>query len=202
LIESVVDHGSFLPWDDDVVAHDPLGFSDTQPYPERLAAARRKSQHSESIITGRATIDGRPLALIAGHYAFMGGSVGAATGERVARAFERAQQARLPVLALTASGGTRMQEGSLAFVQMVKAAQAAREFKAAGLLYIVYLSGPTFGGVLASWGSLGHLTFGEPAAVVGFSGPRAVELTTGRSLPPGVQGTDNLLASCPNDPGG
>jgi acyl-CoA carboxylase subunit beta len=100
----------------------------------------------------------------------------------------------LPVLALTASGGTRMQEGSLAFVQMVKTAQAAREFKAAGLLYIVYLSSPTFGGVLASWGSLGHLTYGEPAAVVGFSGPRAVELTTGRSLPPGVQGTDNLLA--------
>ncbi len=194
MIESVVDRGSFFPWDDDVVAHDPLGFSDTQPYPERLAAARRKSRHTESVITGRATINGRALALIAGHYAFMGGSVGAATGERVARAFERALQARLPVLAMTASGGTRMQEGSLAFVQMVKAAQAAREFKAAGLLYVVYLSSPTFGGVLASWGSLGHLTFGEPAAVVGFSGPRAVELTTGRSLPPHVQETDNLMA--------
>ena len=87
-----------------------------------------------------------------------------------------------------------MQEGALAFVQMVKAAQAVREFKGAGLFYIVYLTGPTFGGVLASWGSLGHLTFAEPDAVVGFSGPRAVELTSGRALPPGVQATDNLLA--------
>jgi acetyl-CoA carboxylase alpha subunit len=86
-----------------------------------------------------------------------------------------------------------MQEGSLAFVQMIKAAQAVREFKSEGLLYVAYLTGPTFGGVLASWGSLAHLTFGLPGAVVGFSGPRPVEITTGRRLPEGVQTTDNLL---------
>jgi acetyl-CoA carboxylase carboxyl transferase subunit beta len=87
-----------------------------------------------------------------------------------------------------------MQEGPLAFVQMIKAAQAAREFRSAGLLYVVYLTSPTFGGVLASWGSLGHLTFGMPEAVVGFSGPRPVELTSGRKFPRGVQTTDNLMA--------
>lgn len=173
---------------------DPLGFSDERPYPRRLDESRRKSGQTESVVTGRGTIGGRPLALIAGHYRFMGGSVGVASGERVARAFERAMRARLPMLALTASGGTRMQEGSLAFVQMAKAAQSVREFRAAGLLYIVYLTNPTFGGVLASWGSLGHLIFGAPGATVGFSGPRAVELTTGRALPSGVQTTDNLLA--------
>ena len=112
----------------------------------------------------------------------------------MARAFERALEARLPVLAVTASGGTRMQEGSLAFVQMIKTAQAVREFKSAGLLYVVYLTGPTFGGVLASWGSLGHFNFGMPDAVVGFSGPRTVELTGGAEFPPGVQTTDNLMA--------
>ena len=110
------------------------------------------------------------------------------------RAFERALEARFPLLALTASGGTRMQEGSLAFVQMIKTAQAVREFKSAGLLYVVYLTSPTFGGVLASWGSLGHLNFGVPKAIVGFSGPRTVELTGGQVLPPGVQTTDNLAA--------
>lgn len=112
----------------------------------------------------------------------------------MARTFERALEARLPVLALTASGGTRMQEGSLAFVQMIKTTQAVRDFRSAGLLYVVYLTSPTFGGVLASWGSLGHFTFGLPEAVVGFSGPRPMELTSGRKLPPGVQATDNLTA--------
>jgi len=97
------------------------------------------------------------------------------------------------VLAVTASGGTRMQEGSLAFVQMIKTAQAVREFKSAGLLYVVYLTGPTFGGVLASWGSLGHFNFGMPEAVVGFSGPRTMELTGADRFPPGVQTTDNLM---------
>jgi acetyl-CoA carboxylase carboxyl transferase beta subunit len=176
------------------VSSDPLGFSDTRPYRERLADARRRSRHTESIVAGRATLGGRPLALIAGHYSFLGGSVGVASGERVVRAFERAQKARLPMLAVTASGGTRMQEGTLAFVQMIRAAQAVREFKSAGLLYVVYLTGPTFGGVLASWGSLGHLTFGMPEAMVGFAGPRPMELTTGRRFPAGVQTTDNLMA--------
>jgi len=194
LLAGVVDGGTFRPWDEDVVTSDPLRFSDSRPYLERLAEARQKTLHTESITTGRGTLGGHPLAFIASRYPFLGGSVGVASGERVARAFERALEARLPMLALTASGGTRMQEGSLAFVQMIKTAQAVREFKSAGLLYVVYLTGPTFGGVLASWGSLGHFNFGMPEAVVGFSGPRAVELTGGQKFSPGVQTTDNLTA--------
>ncbi len=194
LLAGVVDDGTFHPWDEDIVATDPLQFSDSRPYLERLAEARQKTGHTESIATGRGTVGSHPLALIASRYSFLGGSIGVAAGERIARAFERALKARLPVLAVTASGGTRMQEGSLAFVQMIKTAHAVREFKSSGLLYIVYLTGPTFGGVLASWGSLGHFNFGMPEAVVGFSGPRTVELTGGREFPPGVQTTDNATA--------
>jgi len=194
LLAGVVDDGTFHPWDEDIVASDPLQFSDSRPYPERLAEALQKTRHTESITTGRATLGGHPLAFIASRYPFLGGSVGVASGERVTRAFERALEARLPVLAVTASGGTRMQEGSLAFVQMIKTAQAVREFKSAGLLYVVYLTSPTFGGVLASWGSLGHFNFGMPEAVVGFSGPRTVELTGGGKFPPGVQTTETLMA--------
>ena len=119
LLTGVVDPGTFQPWDEDVVTTDPLLFSDSRPYLERLADARQKTQQTESVTTGRGSIEGHPIAFIASRYAFLGGSIGVAAGERVTRAFERAIEARLPLLALTASGGTRMQEGSLAFVQMI-----------------------------------------------------------------------------------
>lgn len=192
LTAAVADPGSLEVWDDEIVSTDPLSFVDNKSYKQRLIKAARVSGRRESVVTGSAQLDGRPLALIAGEFPFLGGSIGVAAGERIARAFERALARGWPVLALPASGGARMQEGPLALVQMIKLAQAVREYRSGGLLYVVYLTDPTTGGVLASWGSLGHLTFGMPGAVVGFSGPRVMELLTGEAPPRGVQETETL----------
>ncbi|MBS1870695.1 MAG: acetyl-CoA carboxylase carboxyltransferase subunit alpha/beta [Actinobacteria bacterium] len=190
----VVDEGSFAEWDAEVVSDDPLGFSDTKPYRERLAAACEATGLGEAVLTGRATLDGRALAVVAGEFGFLGGSIGVATAERVARAFERATAERLPLVALTASGGSRMQEGTLAVIGMAKLADAAGRLRAVGLPYVVCLTNPTMGGVLASWGSLGTVTFALPGATAGFAGPRVVELLTGRPLSPRVQRSETLLA--------
>jgi acetyl-CoA carboxylase carboxyl transferase beta subunit len=190
----VVDEGSLETWDDEVVSDDPLGFVDAKPYAERLAEARERTGLGEAVLTGRATLEGRPLVLVAGEFEFLGGSVGVATSERVARAFERAVEEGLPLVALTASGGSRMQEGTRALVGMAKLAAAAGGLRAAGLPYVVCLTDPTAGGVLASWGSLGTVTFALPGALAGFAGPRVVELLTGASLPEGAQRAEALLA--------
>lgn len=190
----VADEGSFEEWDAGVVSDDPLGFSDTKPYRERLAAAQEATGLGEAVLTGRASLDDRPVVVVAGEFGFLGGSIGVATAERIARAFERAVEERLPLVALPASGGSRMQEGTLAVVGMAKLAAAAGRLRAAGLPYVVCLTHPTTGGVLASWGSLGTVTFALPGALVGFAGPRVVELLTGRPLSSRVQRSETLLA--------
>jgi acetyl-CoA carboxylase carboxyl transferase subunit beta len=193
-IALVADEGSFEPWDEDVVSSDPLDFTDSKPYTERLAAAREATGSSESVQTGRATTGGRPIVVVASEFGFMGGSIGTATSARIARAFERARSDGLPLIAIPASGGTRMQEGSLGLTGMAKLAAAARRLRSAGLPYIVYLTDPTTGGVTASWASLATVTFAQPGALVGFGGPRVVELMTGEPLPEGVQTSENLFA--------
>jgi acetyl-CoA carboxylase carboxyl transferase beta subunit len=190
----VADEGSFEEWDAHVVSDDPLDFHDTKPYAERLAAAREATGLGEAVLTGRAALDGRPFVVVAGEFGFLGGSIGVATVERVGRAFERATVQRLPLVALPASGGSRMQEGTLAVVGMAKLADAAGRLRAAGLPYVVCLTNPTVGGVLASWGSLGTVTFALPGAIAGFAGPRVVELLTGRALSSRVQRAETLLA--------
>src|SRR4051812_4161280 len=193
-IALVADDGSLDHWDEDVVSDDPLHFSDVRPYAERLAEARQRTGQSEAVLTGAIRGEGRGVVVIAGEFGFLGGSIGVATGERVARAIERAIEQRLPVLALPASGGTRMQEGAPALMQMAKLADAVRRLRDAGLTYIVCLMHPTTGGVLASWGSLGHVTWSEPGALIGFGGPRVVEMLTGRPLPDDVQRAERMLA--------
>jgi acyl-CoA carboxylase subunit beta len=190
----IADHDSFEEWDADVASDDPLSFNDTKPYLDRLAEARAATGLNEAVLTGRAALEGRPFVVIAGEFGFLGGSIGVATAERVARAFERALEKRLPLMALPASGGSRMQEGTLAVVGMAKLAAAAGRLRTAGLPYVVCLTNPTMGGVLASWGSLGTVTFALPGAVAGFAGPRVVELLTGRALSPRVQRAETLLA--------
>lgn len=193
-IALAIDEGSFEEWDADVVSDDPLRFVDTKPYAERLADAQQATGLGEAVLTGRAALEGRPLVVVAGEFGFLGGSIGVATAERAARAFERALADRLPLLALTASGGSRMQEGTLALVGMAKLAAAAGRLRAAGLPYVVCLTHPTMGGVFASWGSLGTVTFALPGALAGFAGPRVVELLTGRALAGDAQRAETLFA--------
>ena len=192
LIDTVADPGSFQEWDADVVSDDPLAFVDTKPYAQRLEQMRQRSGVTEAIVTGAATIGGRPLVLAAGEFGFMAGTMGAATGERLLRAFDRATQARLPVLALPISGGTRMQEGNAAFIQMASSAAAVRRFRDAGLLFVVYFRNPTTGGVLASWASLAHVRLAEPQALIGMTGPRVARQLLGVEFPPGVQVAEHL----------
>src|SRR3954451_22084512 len=192
-IALVADDGRLEPWDEDVVSDDPLNFSDVRPYAERLAEARERTGLGEAVLTGLVDVHGRPLVGSAGEFGFLGGSIGVATGERVARAMERAIERRLPVLAMPASGGTRMQEGAPALMQMAKLAAAVRRLRDAGLTYVVCLMHPTTGGVLASWASLAQVAWAEPNALIGFGGPRVIEMLTGAPLPDDVQRAGHLL---------
>jgi acyl-CoA carboxylase subunit beta len=163
-------------------------------YAAQLVAARERAGTDEAVVTGAGAIDGTAVAVIAGEFAFLGGSIGRATARRIVAAVHRATRERLPLLVATASGGTRMQEGTPAFVEMVSISKALVAHKAAGLPYLVYLRHPTTGGVFASWGSLGHVTVAEPGALIGFLGPRVIEALTGKPFPSGVQVAENLVA--------
>lgn len=188
LIGEVLDEGSWVSWDsppDDPVSPGP-------EYARTLERARERTGYDESVVTGEGRLEGHRVAAIACEFGFLGGSIGVAAAERLVRAVERATEERLPLLAAPASGGTRMQEGAVAFVQMVKISAAVTRHKGAGLPYLVYLRHPTTGGVFASWGSLGHLTAAEPGALVGFLGPRVYEALHGEEFPEGVQRAENL----------
>lgn len=190
LIERVVDTGSFSSWDD------PIDITRWhEDYREQLVRAAARSDSDEAVRTGRGTINGRPVALIVNEFQFMAGSIGRAAADRIVTAIHRATSQRLPLLALTASGGTRMQEGTPAFIRMIDITSALMSHRAAGLPYLVHLGHPTTGGVLASWGSLGHITFAEPKALVGFLGPRVYESLCEHPLPPGTQVSDHLVAA-------
>ncbi|WP_052423662.1 carboxyl transferase domain-containing protein [Nonomuraea candida] len=188
LMETVLDRGSWKSWDAPPADPAQPGSS----YADELAAARVKSGYDEAVITGEGLLGGRRVAVAACEFSFMAGSIGVAAAERLVTAIERATREGLPLLAAPASGGTRMQEGARAFVQMVKITAAIQAHRAVGLPYLVYLRHPTTGGVLASWGSLGQVTLAEPGALIGFLGPRVFESLHGYSFPEGVQVAENL----------
>ncbi|MFD4295087.1 carboxyl transferase domain-containing protein [Rhodococcus sp. NPDC058532] len=190
VLDLVLDADSYRSWDTA-----PVEVAADAGYRADLAAARAKTGLDESVLTGEGTVRGRRVAVIACEFGFLAGSIGVAAAERIVTAVERATAEGLPLLASPTSGGTRMQEGTLAFVQMVKIAAAITVHKTAGLPYLVYLRNPTTGGVFASWGSLGHVTVAEPGALVGFLGPRVYRALYGEEFPAGVQTAENLYAN-------
>lgn len=187
ILDAILDGGSFVSWDST-----PVDVGAGASYAADLAKAREKSGVDESVITGQGMVDGREVAVIACEFAFLAGSIGVAAAERIVSAVERATAEKLPLIASPTSGGTRMQEGTLAFVQMVKIAGAVTLHKRAALPYLVYLRNPTTGGVFASWGSLAHVTFAEPGALIGFLGPRVYQALYDKPFPEGVQTAENL----------
>jgi acetyl-CoA carboxylase carboxyl transferase subunit beta len=187
LHDAVLDEGSFITWD-----AAPLVVPTNDEYARELAAARAATGRDESVLTGEGRVFGRRVAVVACEFGFLGGSIGVAAAERITAAVQRATAERLPLLASPSSGGTRMQEGTVAFLQMVKIAAAVTLHKQAHLPYLVYLRHPTTGGVFASWGSLGHVTIAEPGALVGFLGPRVYEQLYGEPFPAGIQTAENL----------
>ena len=187
LINKVLDPDSFISWDT------PPDYGSISPsYEADLARAREKSGVDEAVITGEGTVGGVQVAFVLSEFSFLGGSIGAATARRIIAGIHRATELGLPLLISPSSGGTRMQEGSPAFAMMVSITTAVYRHKDKNLPFLVYLRNPTTGGVLASWGSAGHFTFAEPGALLGFLGPRVVELTTGTPIPEGVQTGENL----------
>ena len=189
LIALVLDEGSWVSWDSP-----PARVGVSEAYAAELAAAQERTGVDESVLTGEGTMLGRRVAVLASEFGFLAGSIGRDAADRLVAAVKRATAERLPLLAAPASGGTRMQEGTPAFVQMVRITEAVSAHKAAGLPYLVYLRHPTTGGVMASWGSLGHVTVGEPGALLGFLGPKVFELLNGHPFPTGVQVAENLYA--------
>lgn len=187
LRDAVLDDESFVSWDTA-----PIAVPTDEPYARELADARAASGRDESVLTGEGRVFGRRVAVVVCEFDFLGGSIGVAAAERITAAVQRATAERLPLLASPSSGGTRMQEGTVAFLQMVKIAAAVTLHKQAHLPYLVYLRHPTTGGVFASWGSLGHVTIAQPGALIGFLGPRVYEQLYGEPFPPGVQTAENL----------
>jgi acetyl-CoA carboxylase carboxyl transferase subunit beta len=190
LIDLVLDEGSWRSWD--APAEQAAGLPDA--YAAELRAAREATGLDESVLTGEGLMRGRRVAVVVGEFGFLAGSIGVAASRRLVQAVDRATAERLPLLAAPVSGGTRMQEGTVAFVQMVQISAAIATHRSAGLPYLVYLRHPTTGGVMASWGSLGHVTVAEPGALVGFLGPRVYEALYSRPFPTGVQTSENLYA--------
>jgi len=192
-IEALVDPASFEETAATVTSVDPLRFTAAKPYAASLVKAREATGLAEAAVTGRATIAGKPVAIGALDFRFVGASMGSAVGEKVTRVFELALTERRAAVLIVASGGARMQEGMLSLMQMAKTAAAAERLAQARLPYVSVLVNPTYGGVTASFAVLADVIFAEPGALVGFAGPRLVEQTIRRSLPKGFQSAESLV---------
>ena len=192
-INQLFDKDSFEELFKNVLPTDPLEFVDTVSYKDRLEQAHAKTGLDEAVITGIAEINGHKVAVAVMDFEFMGGSMGSVVGEKVTRIIEEAIQRRLPVLAITSSGGARMQESALSLMQMAKTSCAVARLDEAGLLYINLLTEPTFGGITASFGMLGDIIIAEQGARIGFAGRRVIEQTIRQKLPSDFQTAEYLL---------
>ncbi|MEU5612189.1 acetyl-CoA carboxylase carboxyltransferase subunit alpha/beta [Streptomyces sparsogenes] len=193
-LDQLLDAGSAAPLGEVRPLHDPLGFTDTRPYPERLADARARTGLTEAVLCVQGRVEDRPVVVAAMDFRFLGGSLGCGAGALVCEAARTSLARRVPLLLVTASGGARMQEGILALMQMAKTAQAMAELDEAGILTVALITDPTYGGVAASFATLADVIVAEPGARLGFAGPRVIEQTTGERLPVGFQTAEFLMA--------
>jgi acetyl-CoA carboxylase carboxyl transferase subunit beta len=189
----VLDEGSFVEEDAKLAPEDPLCFTDSKRYVDRVRAAGKVVGCPDAFRAGMAAIGGKPVSVGFFVFEFMGGSMGSVVGEKIARLFERALERRCAAVIFSASGGARMQEGILSLMQMAKTTAALARLKEAGLPYVSVLLHPTTGGVAASFAMLGDVIVAEPKALIGFAGPRVIEQTIRQKLPPGFQRSEFLL---------
>ncbi len=192
-LEQLLDKDSFEELFQNVLPTDPLNFVDTESYADRLKKAKEKSGLDEAVITGLGKIDGHKIAIAVMDFDYMGGSMGSVVGEKVTRIMEKALELMIPMLAITSSGGARMQESALSLMQMAKTSCAAGKLDEAGILYINLLTEPTFGGITASFGTLGDIIIAEQGARIGFAGRRVIEQTIRQKLPDDFQTAESLL---------
>ena len=192
-LDSLLDRDSFRELDAGLQSLDPLGFVDKKPYPDRVAAAQMATGLRDAAVRGMGTIEGRPVSICVMDFGFMGGSMGAVVGEKVTRAAEDALADRIPLIIVSASGGARMQEGTLALMQLAKTCAALERLRAARVPYLSIMSDPTTGGVFASYAVLGDVNLAEPNALIGFAGARVTAGTIAQELPAGFQRAEFLF---------
>ena len=192
-LATLLDPDSFEEFDKELEPQDPLGFSDSKKYKDRLKATRKNLGENDAFISGVGRIEGHAVSVGAFVFEFMGGSMGSVVGEKVARVFERAHELKCPALVFSASGGARMQEGIFSLMQMAKTSAAIARFRTGNKPYISVLLHPTTGGVAASFSWLGDIMLAEPKALIGFAGPRVIEQTIRQKLPEGFQRSEFLL---------
>jgi len=192
-IQLLVDEGSLNEIGNTLLPRDILNFKDHISYKERLKESQKKTNINEAAIAGSALMGGYPVVLVVLDFTFMGGSMGTVVGEKVTLATEKADKEKLPLISVTSSGGARMQEGTLSLMQMAKTSAAIARFRNNHLPYISILADPTFGGVTASFATLGDIIIAEPKSLIGFAGPRVIEQTIKQQLPEDFQRAEFLL---------
>ena len=192
-IKLIADEGTFVEMFNNILPCDPLGFVDTQSYKSRQESAKAKSGLDEAVVVGTCEIDGQKTAIAVMDFEYMGGSMGSVVGERITKILEYALENKLPSVVFTASGGARMQESALSLMQMAKTSCIVAKLNEAKLLYITVLTEPTFGGVTASFGTIGDIIIAEKGARIGFAGRRVIEQTIRQKLPADFQTAEYLL---------
>nr|YP_009382887.1 acetyl-CoA carboxylase carboxyltransferase beta subunit [Adenanthera microsperma]APA32738.1 acetyl-CoA carboxylase carboxyltransferase beta subunit [Adenanthera microsperma]WIL96713.1 acetyl-CoA carboxylase carboxyltransferase beta subunit [Adenanthera pavonina] len=194
-IELLIDPGTWNPMDEDMVSGDPIEFhSEEEPYKDRIGSYQRKTGLTEAVQTGTGQLNGIPVAIGVMDFQFMGGSMGSVVGEKITRLIEYATNQFLPLILVCASGGARMQEGSLSLMQMAKISSALYDYQAnKKLFYVSILTSPTTGGVTASFGMLGDIIIAEPNAYIAFAGKRVIEQTLNKTVPEGSQAAEYLF---------
>ncbi len=192
-LRAATDEGTFQEFGEDLESVDMLSFTDTKKYTDRLKESKKKTGRKEAVITGTAKINGIDIVLAVLDFEFLGGSMGCVVGEKVAAATEAAKELSRPLIIFSASGGARMQEGTLSLMQMAKTSAALARLSDARIPFISVLTDPTTGGVAASFAMLGDIIISEPGALIGFAGPRVIEQTIKQKLPEGFQRAEFLL---------
>lgn len=189
-LDLIIDEGTYKRFDLNIDTTNPLELED---YPKKLKVLREKTGLDEAIACGTGKIKGEEVVICIMDSGFLMGSMGAVVGEKITYSIEQAIKLRLPLIIFCVSGGARMQEGIISLMQMAKTSAALTKLDEAGLLYISVLTDPTYGGVTASFASLGDIILAEPGSMIGFAGPRVIEQTIGESLPEGFQTAEFLL---------
>jgi acetyl-CoA carboxylase carboxyl transferase subunit beta len=191
-VRLLMDEG-FTELDRDLVSSDPLDFSDSKRYTQRLAANQKALEMKDALVSVSGTLCGRPVHLCSIELKFIGGSMGAVMGEKITRAIERSIARKAPLVIVSASGGARMQEGAVSLMQLAKISSALMRLDECKVPFISVLTDPTTGGVTASFAMLGDLNIAEPGALIGFAGPRVIEQTIRQKLPEGFQRSEFVL---------
>ena len=191
--EILFDDGVYKELNKKMRSVDPLKFTDTKSYASRLEATIKKTGLYDAVRTSEGMMNGIPVIIACMDFAFIGGSMGSVVGEKIARATEVAQKKKQRLIIISSTGGARMMEGALSLMQMAKMSAKLAQLSDAGVPYISVLTDPTTGGVTASYAMLGDVHIAEPAALIGFAGPRVIKQTIGKDLPNGFQRSEFLM---------